>query len=224
MFDPQSSVAAIVLDYSECAVVLDRYRIDYCCQGKRTLAEACAAKNLPLEKIAHELEVAVSRRAAVSIDPRTLSTRDLITRVIAKHHQYLHRTLPFLRTLAAKVARVHGDREPELLSVSILVDKLAEILLAHLEEEERNLFPALLSDSIPAGVADALARMADEHEDVGARLKELRAVAEDFVPPDWACTSYRTLMGELGALESDTLRHVHLENHVLMPRFVGAAA
>jgi regulator of cell morphogenesis and NO signaling len=39
------------------------------------------------------------------------------------------------------------------------------------------------------------------------------------LPPEWACTSYRTLLSELAALEGDVLRHVHLENHVLMPRF-----
>lgn len=220
MFDPQSSLAAIVLDHSECAAVLDRYRIDYCCQGKRTLAESCAAKQLPLDQVTRELEQAISRRAPVAIDPRTLGTRDLITRVIARHHQYLHRTLPFLRGLSAKVARVHGDREPELISVAILVDKLAEILLAHLEEEESSLFPDLLSDPVPGRVGAALARMEQEHEEVGNRLKELRVIAEDYVVPDWACTSYRTLMEELAALEADTLRHVHLENHVLRPRFL----
>jgi regulator of cell morphogenesis and NO signaling len=220
MFDPQSSVAAIVLDHSECAAVLDRYRIDYCCQGKRTLAESCASRKLPLDEVTRELELAISRRVPVAIDPRTLGTRDLITRVIAKHHQYLHRTLPFLRGLSAKVARVHGGREPELLSVAILVDKLADILLAHLEEEESSLFPDLLSDPVPPRVVPALARMEAEHEEVGTRLKELRVIAEDYVAPDWACTSYRTLMEELAALEADTLRHVHLENHVLKPRFL----
>jgi regulator of cell morphogenesis and NO signaling len=223
MLDPQATVASIVLDHSECAAVLDRYRIDYCCQGKKTLAESCQAKQLPLDQVVRDLELAVSRRLPVEIDPRTLSTRDLITRVIARHHQYLHRTLPFLRGLAAKVARVHGDREPELLSVSILVDKLADILLAHLDDEERNLFPALLSDQVPPHVAEALARMEAEHEEVGTRLKELRVIAEEFVPPAWACTSYRTLMEELAAFEADTLRHVHLENHVLLPRFSAAA-
>ena len=199
--------------------MFDRFRIDYCCQGKRTLAESCEAKKLPLEQVAHQLELAVSRRVPVAIDPRTLSTHDLITRVISRHHQYLHRTLPFLRGLSAKVARVHGDREPDLIAISILVDKLAEILIGHLHDEEHDLFPDLLADPVPPRVGAALARMEEEHDEVGTRLEELRDVARQFVPPDWACTSYRTLMEELAALEADTLRHVHLENHVLLPRF-----
>lgn len=47
----------------------------------------------------------------------------------------------------------------------------------------------------------------------------MRDAAEDYLIPDWACTSYRTLFAELERLEGDVLRHVHLENHVLMPRF-----
>jgi regulator of cell morphogenesis and NO signaling len=221
MLDPQATIASIVLDNSECAAVLDRFRIDYCCQGKQTLAQSCEARRVPLAEVTHELELAIARRAPVEIDPRTLGTLDLITRVIARHHQYLHRTLPFLRSLAAKVARVHGDREPQLLAVSILVDKLAEILLDHLEEEETSLFPDLLAEPVPPRVGAALARMEEEHEEVGTRLKELRDVAGGYAAPSWACNSYRTLMEELATLEADTLRHVHLENHVLLPRFVG---
>lgn len=41
--------------------------------------------------------------------------------------------------------------------------------------------------------------------------------------PGWACGSYRALMNELRAIELDTMDHVHVENHVLMPRFPEAS-
>ena len=50
-------------------------------------------------------------------------------------------------------------------------------------------------------------------------LSVMRSIADDYVAPEWACNSYRTLMTELAHLEADTLRHVHVENHVLLPRF-----
>ena len=57
---------------------------------------------------------------------------------------------------------------------------------------------------------------------MGTLLARMRVLSDGFTTPEWGCRSYRILMGELETLEGDVLRHVHLENHVLMPRFAGA--
>ena len=220
MLDLHTPVATLVLDHSECAAVFARHRIDYCCKGKQPLAEACAKLGLDVKTVAEELETAIARRSnGERPDPRSLSTRDVIVKLIAPHHQYLHRTMPFVLQLAAKVARVHGDRDPSLREVARLVDNLFATLNAHLAEEEAELFPALMQGRI-AEAKPMLLAMRSEHDQVGEMLSELRAAAADYVPPDWACTSYRTLMAELDHLEADTLAHVHVENHVVLPRFV----
>jgi regulator of cell morphogenesis and NO signaling len=225
MIDPAVPVATLVLDHSECAPVLARHRIDYCCKGQRPLTDACRDLGLDLPVVVGELETAIARRAASAepaIDPRTLPTRALIVKVIAPHHQYLHRTMPFLRTLASKVARVHGEREPSLREVARLVEQLVETLGLHLAEEEAVLFPALIEGRVEEA-GPLLRDMRREHEEVGEQLARLRAAAADYAPPEWACNSYRTLMKELDVMEADTLEHVHVENHVLLPRYVPSA-
>jgi regulator of cell morphogenesis and NO signaling len=218
MLDPTTPVATLVLDHSELASVFARHRIDYCCKGNKPLTEACSDLGLDLGSVLTDLETAVTRRSPRSeADPRTLTLRELIIKRIAPHHQYLHRTMPFLRTLAAKVARVHGKHEPSLVSLFVQLDKLCEVLADHLEEEEQILFPALIAGR-SADVQPQLAAMRSEHEQVGEMLATMRKIAADYVPPEWACNSYRTLMTELAVLEEDTLKHVHLENHVLLPR------
>lgn len=221
MLDPTTPVATIVLDHSECAAVFARHRIDYCCKGDRPLADACRDLGLQVDTVIGELETAISRRmpATVSADPRTLSTRDVIIRLIAPHHRYLHRSLPYLQTLAAKVARVHGDHEPSLREVARVFDELAETLRVHMAEEEAVLFPALLEGRDQV-CTPMLLDMKREHEEVGTMLADLRQAARSYEPAEWACNSYRTLMKELAALETDVLEHVHLENHVLLPRYV----
>jgi regulator of cell morphogenesis and NO signaling len=218
MVDPNLPVATLVLDHSECAPVFARHRIDYCCKGQRPLTEACAALGLETTSVVAELETAIARRTVPPVDPRALSTRELIGKAIAPHHQYLHRTMPFLVQLATKVARVHGDREPSLHEVARLVETFVAILKPHLAEEESLLFPALIAGRLDAA-RPMLDSMLREHEQVGALLADLRTAAENYVPPEWACTSYRTLLAELAVLEADTLEHVHLENHALLPRF-----
>jgi len=220
MVDPQTAVATLVLDHSECAPVFTRHRIDYCCKGQMPLVEACRDRGLDVDSIVSELETAIARRQpGAAADPRTLSTRDVIIKLIAPHHQYLHRTMPFLQGLAKKVARVHGDRQPSLVHVATLVDTFVAMMDMHMAEEEGELFPALISDATTSA-AVMLADMRREHEEVGEMLVLLRRAAQDYVAPEWACTSYRTLMKELENMEADTLAHVHLENHVLMPRYV----
>ncbi len=225
MLDPQVPVATLVLDHSECAAVLARHRIDYCCKGQVPLAEACRDRGLDVQAVVSELETEIARRrpGEAKADPRSLSTRDVIAKLIAPHHRYLHRAMPFIQGLAKKVARVHGDRQPSLREVARLFDAFVEAMDPHLAEEERWLFPALIAGRTEEA-APMLRDMVREHEEVGELLEVLRRTAGDYEPPGWACTSYRTLMSELAALEADTLAHVHLENHVLLPRYLGSEA
>jgi len=199
--------------------VFARHRIDYCCRGERSLADACTTAGLDLQDVIAELETTIARRQPTRVDPRSLSTRDVIVKLIAPHHQFLHRNLPFVQALATKVARVHGDKELSLRELSRLVDTLASSLSAHLEEEEQILFPALLGMH-KADTTTMLNDMRSEHLAVGALLAQIRMTADDFTPPAWACNSYRTLLEELAEIERDTLEHVHVENHVLAPRFI----
>lgn len=221
MIQPAQSVASVVLDHPECASILQRNRIDYCCRGEISIAEACAQKKVDVDGLLAELNGAVARRQDGGVtDPRTLSTRELVDYIVSRHHAYLREALPFIRTLAHKVARVHGDHEPRLVELKGWFDGIFENLLPHLEKEEQVLFPALLSSTPDAAViATELAEMHRDHLEVGTLLEKIRQTTGDFAMPPWACNSYRTLFAELEQLEGDTLRHVHLENHVLMPRF-----
>lgn len=224
--DRQSSIAQIVLEHSECAKVLADHRLDFCCRGERTLTAACAERGLDIEAVCADLERAIAARGERDeVDPRGMSTPELISFIVSRHHAYLYEALRFLEPLAAKVARVHGDHNPKLLGVRDTFRDLAESLDPHLREEERVLFPALTASQPDRRlIATELASMQQEHLHVGNLLARMRIYADDFDAPDWACGSYRTLMRELAVLEMDTLRHVHLETHVLMPRFERAAA
>lgn len=145
-----------------------------------------------------------------------LSTPALIDHIVNTHHAYLRKTLPYLQPLATKVARVHGDHNPKLRALSEAVSELVDTLLPHLDDEEETLFPQLCDNTAAPELLDA---MVDEHREVAALLERIRAASDDFAIPTWACGSYRALFRELEAVEQDTFTHVHLENHVLAPRF-----
>jgi regulator of cell morphogenesis and NO signaling len=220
---PDVSLARIVLAHPATALVFQRHGLDFCCRGETPLGDACAARGLAVAEVIAEVERAIADRAPRDLDPGALSTPELIRHVVDRHHRYLRATLPALRPLADKVARVHGPHEPRLVPLAATFHAIADALVPHLDQEEEILFPALTA-AVPdaAVVARELASMHEDHLAVGTMLGELRDLSDGFTTPEWGCTSYRTLMAELEALELDVLRHVHLENHVLMPRFLPA--
>lgn len=214
-------VADIVSAHPECSRVLKERRIDFCCQGQQTLAEACAKREWPLEEVLDDLLQATLERAegAREEDPRGLSIPALVALIIQRHHGWLRESLPWIRTMADKVAHVHGGHDQRLVELGRVVRTLAETLLPHLDDEERDLFPALMARGKQRAAVEAgLASMEEEHQAVGGLLARTRSLTDDFAPPEWACGTYRALLAELEHLEDDVLRHVHLENHVLAPK------
>lgn len=100
------------------------------------------------------------------------------------------------------------------------MSEISAALIAHLDDEEQSVFPALMARvTATEHRAKLLSTMKEEHLAVAALLDRIRAATDEFTLPDWACNSYRTLFRELSALEADIFAHVHLENHVLAPHF-----
>lgn len=218
------TLAAIVASHPASARVFQAHRLDFCCHGDQTLGEALRDRPEEAEAIVREVEAAIDSldREVAAEDVLRLSTASLVSRIIERHHGFLRRQLPAIEPLLAKVAKVHGEHNPKLHAVVAGFDELRRAIEPHLDEEEQVLFPLLMQRGGSAtATAVGLERMFDEHLAVGRMIGHLREQTDDYRTPEWGCRSYRLLMSELEDLETDLLRHVHLENHVLMPRFVG---
>jgi regulator of cell morphogenesis and NO signaling len=209
------------------ARVLERHGLDYCCRGGRTLREACDLAGLDVQVVGAEL---ADLEVEGDTTWTTLDAPALADHIVATHHRYLHEELPLLDELAAKVLAAHGANHPELHDVRRLVAEVVADLQPHLAKEERVLFPAIHALAagpvqLPFGtVQNPIRMMHVEHDRAGELLVELRAAAADFVVPDDACPSYRSLYERLAALELDTHLHIHKENHVLFPAAVALEA
>lgn len=213
------TLGSLVLDHPACAPLLQELRIDFCCKGDLTLSAACRLRGLDAAEVVAQLERAIAAgEPRTGEDPRRMPTAELVAHIVSRHHEFLRTALPFLGHLSSKVARVHGEHDPKLVELERVFVQLRDLLDAHLDTEEDVLFRLVSGPGPGAEGGLALAGAHREHQEVGAALHRIRELADDFVAPDWACTSYKTLLRELRALESDVLRHVHLENHVLFPR------
>lgn len=196
--------------------VFEGLGFDYCCGGHRTLDQACRDRGLDPDTLARVLAALPKAGPAPSAEnPAQLPLPRLIDHIVAVHHGFVRRELPRLTGLAAKVARAHGPQHPEVVELEACLGRLAQALGPHLEAEETQLFPLLLSGAGPSALAPYFA----EHEEAGALVARARDLTGGFDRPGWACATYRALMDGLAAFEADLHQHVHLENNVL---FLGA--
>jgi regulator of cell morphogenesis and NO signaling len=218
MIDPSTTVAELVLRHSGCATVFDRREIDYCCQGHQALARACADRALDVAELVAELEL-VMAETDPEADPRTAPTSALISRALARQHRHLRATLSLLDLQAGELVRDHGASVPTLRMLATSISAIARDMLAHLDHEEDVLFPALLKGDPPDAIRLELGHMFDEHREFADLFRRMRAATNGYRAPEGANANVARLYRGVAELEALVLRHHHLENHVLLPRF-----
>lgn len=224
------TLAEIVTANHEAASVFEKYQLDFCCKGKRPLGQACAEKNLPLEKIVQDLNEVMHKSAnndAAQLDYITLT--QLCDYIVTKHHDYIKQNAPQIFFYLEKITNKHGGRHPELFKIFKLFTQLKEDLMEHMFKEEKILFPRikelekqnLAGDlSLPSsGYLEApISAMQQEHETAGTLMESIRQLTNNYTPPADACTTYRVAFASLQAFEADLHQHVHMENNILFPR------
>lgn len=227
---PEDRLGDLITRFPALTVPLEDWGMDFCCGGNKSLGTAAAEKNLEVGTMITMLNKAASRslegrhltETLPRDNPAEYDTPKLISHIKYAHHSYLRRILPELVALSGKVAAAHSLSAPWVWDLEAEIHTLASELHAHLETEEKQLFPEMekwtgREDS--AGLEALIQQLEGEHQGAGGALERIRTLTQDFALPSWACKTYRKLMGELKSFEADMHKHVHLENSVLFPRF-----
>ena len=224
------SLAQIVNSNHRAAAVFEKYHLDFCCKGKRSLQQACTESAVAVETILSELEeTELNHNDKVVINYTNLSLSQLADTILAKHHTYVKKEMPVIAQYLQKVASKHGDRHPEMRKVFELFMAVKEEMDLHMQKEEGVLFPRIkeLEKQILSGnkvhlnityLKSPISLMEQEHEHAGSAMAEIRQLTGNYKLPDDACTTYRLSFAALEAFELDLHQHVHLENNILFPK------
>ncbi len=214
---PEATVAEIASTLPGAAEIFRRLGISFCCGGKASLSEAANQAGLPLADLTASLQGLID--AAAQDTPQ--ETCALIDHILTRYHD-THRTeLEWLIPLARKVEMVHGDHEDAPLGLAEALIALAEDLDSHMAKEERVLFPMMKNGGNPM-IAHPIAVMRQEHDDTAALLRRIEHVSHGLTLPEGACGSWTALYTGVAKLTGDVVRHMHLENDILFPRFEAA--
>lgn len=216
------SIGEVVTLHPELVKVFMDFGVDFCCGGDRNVIEAIEKDTDEREALIGEAEKAIEAASLFEVDGEkvtldTLTTEQLITRIINNHHKFLRMTLPRLSDLMFKILDVHGDRHPELFEIHKIFGGLKTELEGHMIKEERQLFPKLLEGG--SNLRSLIEELEAEHDVAGDALHELTDLTNHFTVPSDACSTYGATYGMLKDLVVDMYMHVHTENNVLFKRF-----
>lgn len=224
------SLAQIVNSNHRAAAVFEKYHLDFCCKGKRSLQQACTESAVPVETILTELEVTEQNPSdKVIINYMNLSLSQLADTILSTHHTYVKKEMPAIAQYLQKVASKHGVRHPEMRKVFEIFTAVKEEMELHMQKEEGVLFPRIkeLEKQLLSGskihlnityLKSPISLMEQEHDHAGAAMAEIRKLTGNYTLPDDACTTYRLSFAALEAFELDLHQHVHLENNILFPK------
>lgn len=225
--DLQRSVGEWVVERPSRSRIFEKLGIDYCCGGRRPLAAACTEQGLDPSTVARMLDAGDAvTPGAEEPEPAGMSLTQLADHIEAVHHSYLRNELPRLEAMVRKVASVHGENHLWLIELDQVFQGFCQELHAHMEKEERVLFPMIRSlergDAAAAthcgGLGNPIRAMEHEHDQAGAALATMRRLSDDYRPPEGACNTFVAMLDAIAELEGDMHRHVHKENNVLFPR------
>ena len=225
------TLASIVTNDSQSATVLEKYNLDFCCKGKRTLTEACAEKGLSVDELINELETSRNAKQTGQMPFTEMSCEQMIGYILIHHHFYVKQSMPIIEGHLEKVAAKHGDRFPNMVEVLSLFTEIRHEMTSHMQKEEMILFPrikelenAVLNHSQnqlgEAFISGPVAVMMQEHDHAGDILYRIRELTNNYEIPEGACTTFQVSLGELKEFEEDLHKHVHLENNHLFPKAI----
>lgn len=214
------------------ASVFKKYGIDFCCQGNRTINDACEAKKIDDKLVVSDLNALIQSNSENTTDYKSWPIDLLADYIEKKHHRYVEEKTLEIKPYLDKICRVHGERHPELFEINGHFNATAGELAKHMKKEELILFPSVRKmvkakqenskwETPKSGtVQNPIQMMMDEHTTEGDRFRKIETLSNNYTPPEDACNTYRVTIALLKEFEQDLHLHIHLENNILFPKAI----
>src|ERR1044071_808939 len=111
------TLAQIVNTNHKAASVFEKYHLDFCCKGKRSLQQACVEQQIELSQVEGELGYIFSKALTGDIDFDKMTLTQLCDYIVQTHHAYVKNEMPQIYACLHKVSSKHGDRHQELYKI-----------------------------------------------------------------------------------------------------------
>ncbi|MCW5695116.1 MAG: iron-sulfur cluster repair protein YtfE [Bauldia sp.] len=207
------TVGDVAAQLAGATAVFRRHKIDFCCGGGVSLAEAAAKRGVDAAAVAAEL-------AALDATPPDApqETAALVDHIVVRYHETHRRELPELVRLARRVEAVHREHPEAPAGLADLLSSAQDELRDHMAKEEQVLFPAM-REGYARSLDMPIFAMRHDHDHHAETIRALQSITHGYTLPAGACRSWQALYNGVEKLVTDLTEHIHLENNVLFPRF-----
>ena len=108
-FDKNQTVREIAINNPAAVRVFENFGIDYCCGGRRSMDEACARANAPVDHVMRALDELDVNGTPPGETWANSSLADLAAHIVRRHHRYVRDESPRIESLLQKVVTRHGE-------------------------------------------------------------------------------------------------------------------
>jgi len=225
--DVTQTVAEWVANRPDVYHVFEKYRIDPCRDGDKTVIQACRDGEIEPQQLVEDLmRAAQPAHCEIGSDWDNASIGELCGHIEAVHHLHLRRELPLLSVLLQKVVEMYRDAHPELDELKRSFGRFRAGLERHLLTETTVLLPALRAledDCTPRNssseyLAQLINRLEDDHAIVDEELGQMRQLTHGYKAPPHTCSAYAAMLDSLWELEWHLHKSIYEENDILFPR------
>lgn len=226
----ESIIGDIVTANYKYAQVFKNVGIDFCCNGNRTIEQACEKKGIDATDILNKLQkLDVVNNSITDYSSWPLDL--LADYVLKKHHRYVEQKTLEIKPYLNKIVKVHGAQHPELAEIEALFIASTGELAMHMKKEELVLFPYIAklvqaqqthtkATASFGTVQNPIQNMMAEHDIEGERFRRIAELSDNYTPPADGCNTYVVTFGLLKEFEDDLHMHIHLENNILFPKAI----
>ena len=218
-----NTLTEILLKNFKAYTIFERYNINYCIEGSRTIEEACNMAEVDAALIMNELrDVGDMFLSKIKVNEWSL---DFLCEYIANnHHTFIRKALPDIALLAKEIFK--HDRNKD---ISDKYEKLISDFEIHMQKEEKLLFPYIKKlvnseksshgfEIEPFGlICKPIEVLKKEHL---TAMEKLFALKNNNSAPKRSYLSGQSkyYTGLLTEFEYDLHIHLHLENNILFPK------
>lgn len=216
------------------SMIFERYGLNYCCKGARTLAQACAENGIDAAALLAELSKVADEPAVRRPITAEASLRETFSRLFEEYEPKLQAMILPVEARLQKVSRSHGASFPQTIAAAEEMDQLSDELLVHLRRGKEVLMPLVegilrqrdeedqeAQDAVRASVArvEHLAHeLKTENRIIQRNLAEVRDLTSHYKVPEGVCTTFSVSYRELAEFDRTLSDFLILEEDGLLPR------